>query len=46
MGEEIEEINIEKLDTMNNHFNMIKRRIDDHCKDGLEEIISNCKTKI
>ena len=45
MGEEIEEINIEKLDTMNNHFNMIKRRIDDHCKDGLEEIISNCKQK-
>ena len=44
-GKEIEEINVDKLQTMYNHFNMIKRRIDDNCKDGLEEIITNCKQK-
>lgn len=45
VGEEIEEINPEKLKNMLDYFDMIEKNIEDQRKDGLEETIANCKQK-
>jgi len=46
VGEEIEEINPEKLKKMLDYFDIIEKNIEDQRKDGLEETIANCKQKI
>ena len=45
VGDEIEEINQDKLKKMLDYFNVIEKNIDDQSKDGLEETIANCKQK-
>jgi len=44
-GNEIEEINAEKLKAMLDYFDIIEKIIEDQSKDGLEETMSNCKQK-